>query len=69
MFNLANTADRQPLASEPSLRFAGVRQLPFGLGNRPTHRVLFGIEDDRVVVYRVRAFAQDKLMPDELTGE
>lgn len=43
-----------------------VRELLFGLGRRPTHRVLFSIEPDRVLVFAVRHVGQDAVSPDDL---
>lgn len=59
--SLASTALQRQRASEPALREAGYRQAPFGLGRRPTHRIVFGVEGDEVVVYRVRALKQDAI--------
>ena len=61
MRSLATTAERRPWAQEKQLRQLDVRQLAFGLGRRPSHRILFGIADERVIVYRVRALKQDRL--------
>lgn len=62
--DLAENAERQPLAAENS-RFAyEIRQLAFGLSKHPTHRVIFTIRPDAVVVIRVRHLAQDFIQPD-----
>lgn len=66
---LANTADRYAFATEPALKQLGIRQASFGLGRRPSHRVLFGIVDKTVIVYRVRAFKQDAIGTDDLGGD
>lgn len=44
-----------------------VRDLYFGLGRKPTHRAVFTIRDDKVVVLAIRHLAQDNLKPDNLT--
>ncbi|MEN1680199.1 MAG: type II toxin-antitoxin system RelE/ParE family toxin [Planctomycetota bacterium] len=59
--SLASTALQRQLASEAALREAGYRQASFGLGRHPTHRIVFGVEGDEVVVYRVRALKQDSI--------
>lgn len=64
---LSKTAGRYSTATEIELREAGIRQAPFGIGRRPTHRILYGIDQDTVVVYRVRALKQDTLGIEELT--
>lgn len=48
-------ADEQELADEE------VRQMGFGLGRRLTHRVVYAVIEDQVIVYRVRSVYQDKL--------
>lgn len=63
---LSDSAERHPHATEPALRAMGVRQVAFGLGRRPTHRILYGITDNVVVVYRVRSLKQDAIGPPDL---
>ena len=43
-----------------------LRQLVFGLGRKPTHRAIFRIRDDEVVIYGVRHVAQRDLSPDDI---
>lgn len=43
-----------------------LRELHFGLGARPTHRVVFTIVKETVVVLAVRHAAQDRLRPQDL---
>ena len=38
-----------------------IRQLNFGLGSKPTHRLVYAIRRDRVVILRVRRLAQQSL--------
>ena len=45
-----------------------VRQLVFGLGRRPTHRALFRIVGDQVVILRTRHLAQAELDVDDIDG-
>lgn len=61
MWRLAESADRQPLATEIVLAKAGIKQAAFGLGRRPSHRIFFGIKNEQVTVFRVRAFKQDAI--------
>ena len=63
---LANNPERCPLARENSNMPIEIRQLPYGLGRRKTHRAIFAIRPDRVVVYAVRHLAQRDLSLDEL---
>ena len=43
-----------------------VRQLNYGLGRRATHRALFVVRKNEVVVLRVRHLAQDALTSDDV---
>lgn len=43
-----------------------LRAALFGLGSRPTHRILFRIEGEEVRVLSVRSAAQDDVSPDEV---
>ena len=61
MLGLANTADVHPLATEAALRKAGIQQASFGLGPRPTHRIIFSIDGNYVILLRVRAFKQQEI--------
>ena len=62
---LAEHPDRWPLARENSKHPYELRELHFGLGSRPTHRILFTIRPDSVAVVAVRHVAQDDWNPDE----
>ena len=48
-------------------RFAyEIRDLLFGLGRRPTHRAVFTIRGEEVVVLTVRQVGQQDLSPDDI---
>jgi plasmid stabilization system protein ParE len=64
--SLEHMPERCGPATENNLSIAGVRQLLFGLGRRSTHRIVFGIEGDEVIIFRVRHTSQDILTPDDL---
>jgi plasmid stabilization system protein ParE len=50
-------------------RFAyEIRDLLFGTGRRPTHRAVFAIRDEEVVVLTVRHVAQRDLSPDDIAN-
>jgi plasmid stabilization system protein ParE len=50
-------------------RFAyEIRDLLFGLGRRPTHRAVFTIRGEEVVVLTVRHVAQKDLSPDDVAN-
>ena len=66
LVSLEHHPERCPLARENG-RFAyEIRQLAFGRGRRLTHRALYTIRDDRVVILTVRHAAQDDVSPDEI---
>ena len=60
---LASMPERCPHVPEDDLSRSGVRQLLFGIGKHPTHRIVFHFDPDSdlVTVLRVRHHAQDTL--------
>jgi plasmid stabilization system protein ParE len=62
---LANNPVRCILARENDKSDDELRELHFGLGSRPTHRVIFVIDPDAVRVLSVRHAAQDDWEPSE----
>lgn len=68
MRGLAHNPESYPLADEKDLRPRGVRQLLFGIGRRPTHRILFEHDQQEVRILRVRHVARHTLTPDDLGG-
>jgi len=63
---LGDDADRHSVALENQSLPVELRQLSFGLGRRPTHRVLFTIRPEGVYIVRVRHVSQDAVGPDDL---
>ena len=55
-----------PLANESEGVAIEIREMLFGLGRRPTHRVLFIIRPESILILCVRHVAQDVVPPDEL---
>jgi plasmid stabilization system protein ParE len=64
--SLSQNPEKHPRAHESEILPYQLRQLNYGVGRRPTHRAVFTIRDDVVVVLRVRHLAQDQLSPDNL---
>lgn len=64
--DLTDEPQRFPLALESKLLGRSLRQLDYGVGSRPAHRVLFEIVGDVVRVLSVRHGAQDAVRADEL---
>ena len=63
---LGATASQSPRAAESDRTAIDVREMLFGLGRRPTHRILFTIRPDSVYVLSVRHVSQDEVTPDDL---
>ncbi len=64
--SLEQHPDRCPLARENDRFDVEIRELHYGLGSRPTHRAVFKIEDDRVLILAVRHGAQQDLTEEDL---
>lgn len=64
--SLATSPLRCPLAPEHARFSAELRELHFAVGRRPTHRIIFTVADELVLVLAVRHVAQDELEPDDL---
>jgi plasmid stabilization system protein ParE len=64
--SLRKNPERCAIATEIDLLAEGIRQLNFGIGHRPTHRIVFAIDGHIVVVLRVRHVSQDALSGDGL---
>jgi plasmid stabilization system protein ParE len=63
---LREAPERCPLARESELHPKGLRELHFGVSRRPTHRIVFTIDGDTVIVLRVRHSARRDLTLDDL---
>jgi len=64
--SLGDSPQRWPLAPEHRQFPYELRELNYGLGPRRTHRAIFMIADDLVLVLAVRHAAQDRLRPEDL---
>lgn len=65
--SLAGDPERFPLALENDDFPYTIRELYFGLSSQPTHRIVFTITDENVVVVAIRHFAQDRLTADDVS--
>ena len=63
---LATLPERCPLVAERIEVPYEIRQLQYGLGSRPTHRVIFSIVRETVIVLTVRHVARGPLQADDL---
>lgn len=64
--SLRTNPERCAVAVESDLLPQGIRQLLYGLGARPTHRLVYTIDGSKVVVLRVRHASQDTPGRDDL---
>lgn len=55
-----------PLAREKDAFPIEIRELRYGLGRRPTHRAVFAIRPNVVVIYAIQHLAQRDLTLDDL---
>jgi plasmid stabilization system protein ParE len=65
--SLAVRADRCRAASESVELEMSIRELYYGVGSKPTHRAVFEIRGDEVIVHSVRHLAQRNLTADDLS--
>ena len=63
---LANSAERCAVSQENDQFPYEIRDLYFGIGRRRTHRAVFTIRRDMVLVLAVRHLAQQALTPDDI---
>lgn len=63
---LADTADSYPLARENDDFPFDLRQMNYGIGSKPTHRAVFEIRDEKVIVHGIRHLARRELTTDDL---
>jgi plasmid stabilization system protein ParE len=61
--SLEDSPDRRPLALESDRFPFEIRQLNFGIGHKPTHRLIYTVRSDQVVILRVRHLAQQEIEP------
>ncbi|MEZ5944428.1 MAG: type II toxin-antitoxin system RelE/ParE family toxin [Planctomycetaceae bacterium] len=64
--SLTNNPERHPLARESDDFSYELREVHFGSGRKKTHRLLFRIDGNNVLVMSVRHFAQDDISADDL---
>ena len=64
--SLAHNPERCSIARESDNFDFVVRGLHFGLSSRATHRAVFEIRGDEIIVYSVRHLAQRDLMPNDI---
>jgi plasmid stabilization system protein ParE len=64
--SLANDPKRCSRARETNAFSFEVRELHYGLRNKATHRAVFEIRSDEIIVYSIRHLAQGDLEPDDL---
>jgi hypothetical protein len=63
---LAQNPERCSIAKESEVFEFVVRELHYGVRSKATHRAVFEIRGEEVIVYSVRHLAQRDLMPDDM---
>ena len=58
---LGTDPDRHPLASESHRFGVELRQINYGLKRKKTHRAVFEVRDDEVVVHAIRHLSQEEV--------
>lgn len=66
IFSLERNPQRCILAAENASFPYEIRELHFGLGSRPTHRAVFTIRPEIILILAVRHVAQSDIEPDDL---
>lgn len=61
LLTLEENPERFLLAPEHAKFGLSIRQINYGLGNKPTHRALYLVRVDKVVVLRIRHLSQKNL--------
>jgi len=61
--SLEQNPERCSLATESDRFSYQIRQLNFGIGRKPTHRLVYAIRPNHVVILRVRHLAQQEIEP------
>lgn len=64
--SLAHQPDRCALVRENEAFEFAVRELHYGIRGKATHRAVFAVRSDEVIVYSVRHLAQADLTPEEI---
>jgi plasmid stabilization system protein ParE len=64
--SLKSHPERYGLARESDAFDVDLRELRYGLSTKPTHRAIFEIRDDEVIVYAIRHVAQRDWEPGNL---
>jgi plasmid stabilization system protein ParE len=64
--SLRKMPERCGQPSEADLLDGDMRQLLFGIGRRPTHRIIFTVGDKVITILRIRHSSQDALDSDDL---
>lgn len=64
--SLSGNPEQYAVARESEFLPVELRQMLYGSGKRITHRILFVIREQRIVVYQIRHVAMRDITPDDL---
>ena len=65
--SLSEDPVRFPLADENDDFPYSIRELHYGFSSRPTHRAIYTITNENVVVLTIRHIARDRLAPNDIS--
>jgi len=66
MLTLVEHPERMPVAAENDDFPYTIRELHYGLSSRPTHRAVFTVVADSVLVLTIRHAAQSRITPEDI---
>jgi plasmid stabilization system protein ParE len=64
--SLAASPDRCAIARENDAVPVEIRELHYGVKGKATHRAIFEIRDDEIIVFAVRHLAQSDIGPEDI---
>jgi plasmid stabilization system protein ParE len=63
---LGHRPERFTVIHEESDFGVQLREMLYGIGRRKTHRIIFAVRPEAVIVHAIRHVAEDELTPDDL---
>ena len=65
--SLSDDPNQWPLAPESEVLSFVARQMPYGLARRKTHRAIFEVRGNEVIVHAIRHLAQEALSAEDFS--
>ena len=67
LHSLADDPHQWPLAPESEVLPFVARQMPYGVARRKTHRAIFEVRADEIIVHAIRHLAQETLSAEDFS--